>query len=165
LRGISGIVFGVLAFVWPGITLLTLIIFYGAYALMDGVFAIAAAIRGGDAKSRWWLILIGLLGITAGILTFLWPGLTALVLATFIGAWSLIHGVFEIVGAIKIRKEIDNEWWLILSGALSVLFGLVMLIMPGAGAVALVWVIGAYSIIFGALLVGFAFRLKKHSHG
>jgi uncharacterized membrane protein HdeD (DUF308 family) len=165
LRGISGIIFGVLAFIWPGITLLTLIIFYGAYALMDGIFAIAAAMRGGDAQSRWWLILIGILGIAAGVLTFLWPGLTALVLATFIGAWSLIHGVFEIVGAIKIRKEIDNEWWLILSGALSVLFGFVMLIMPGAGAVALVWVIGAYSIIFGALLVGFAFRLRKHSHG
>jgi uncharacterized membrane protein HdeD (DUF308 family) len=165
LRGIAGIVFGVLAFVWPGITLLTLIIFYGAYALVDGVFAIGAAFRGGEAQSRWWLILIGVLGIAAGLLTFLWPGLTALVLATFIGAWSLIHGIFEIVGAIKIRKEIDNEWWLILSGALSVLFGLVMLILPGAGALALVWVIGAYSIIFGALLVGFAFRLKKHSHG
>jgi uncharacterized membrane protein HdeD (DUF308 family) len=164
LRGIAGIVFGVLAFIWPGITLLTMIIFYGAYALIDGIFAILAAFRGGEAQSRWWLILIGILGIAAGLLTFLWPGITALVLALFIGAWSLIHGIFEIVGAIKIRKEIDNEWWLILSGALSVLFGLVMLIMPGAGALALVWVIGAYSIIFGALLVGFAFRLKKHSH-
>jgi uncharacterized membrane protein HdeD (DUF308 family) len=139
--------------------------FYGAYALIDGVFAIMAALRGGEAQSRWWLILIGILGIAAGLLTFLWPGITALVLALFIGAWSLIHGIFEIVGAIKIRKEIDNEWWLILSGALSVVFGLVMLILPGAGALALVWVIGAYSIIFGALLVCFAFRLKKHSHG
>jgi uncharacterized membrane protein HdeD (DUF308 family) len=165
LRGIAGIIFGVLAFIWPGITLLTLIIFYGAYALIDGIFAIIAAFRGGEAQSRWWLLLIGILGIAAGLLTFLWPGLTALVLALFIGAWSLIHGIFEIVGAIKIRKEIDNEWWLILSGALSVIFGLVMLILPGAGALALVWVIGAYSIIFGALLVGFAFRLKKHSHG
>jgi uncharacterized membrane protein HdeD (DUF308 family) len=164
LRGLAGIIFGVLAFAWPGITLLTMIIFYGAYALMDGIFAIGAAFRGGDAGARWWLILIGILGIAAGLLTFLWPGLTALVLAMFIGIWSLVHGIFEIVGAIKIRKEIDNEWWLILSGALSVLFGLVMLFMPGAGALALVWVIGAYSIIFGALLVGFAFRLKRHSH-
>ena len=165
LRGIAGILFGVLAFIWPGITLLTLIIFYGAYALLDGIFAIAAAIRGGDMQSRWWLILIGVLGIAAGFLTFLWPGLTALVLTSFIGAWSLIHGIFEIVGAIKIRKEIDNEWWLILSGALSVLFGLALLIMPGAGALALVWIIGIYSIIFGGLLVGFALRLKKHSEG
>src|SRR6185436_11000559 len=91
LRGIAGILFGVLAFIWPGITLLTLIIFYGAYALLDGIFAIAAAIRGGDMQSRWWLILIGVLGIAAGLLTFLWPGLTALVLTSFIGAWSLIH--------------------------------------------------------------------------
>jgi len=165
LRGIAGILFGVLAFIWPGITLLTLIIFYGAYALLDGIFAIAAAIRGGDMQSRWWLILIGVLGIAAGLLTFLWPGLTALVLTSFIGAWSLIHGIFEIVGAIKIRKEIDNEWWLILSGALSVLFGLALLIMPGAGALALIWIIGIYSIIFGGLLVGFALRLKKHNEG
>jgi len=165
LRGIAGILFGVLAFIWPGITLLTLIIFYGAYALLDGIFAIIAAIRGGDMQSRWWLILIGVLGIAAGLLTFLWPGLTALVLTSFIGAWSLIHGIFEIVGAVKIRKEIDNEWWLILSGALSVLFGLALLIMPGAGALALIWIIGIYSIIFGGLLVGFALRLKKHSEG
>lgn len=164
LRGIAGIIFGVLAFAWPGITILTLVIVYGAYALVDGIFAIGAAIRGGEAQSRWWLILIGILGIAAGLFSFLQPGLVALVLVTFIGAWSLIHGIFEIVGAIKIRKEIDNEWWLILSGALSVLFGLVMLFMPGAGALALVWVIGAYSIIFGALFVAFAFRLKKHSH-
>src|SRR5688572_7968065 len=117
LRGIAGIIFGVLAFIWPGITLLTLVIFYGAYALIDGVFAIMAAVRGGEAQSRWWLILIGILGIAAGLLAFLWPGITALVLALLIGAWSLIHGNFEIVGAIRIRKEIDNEWWLILSGA------------------------------------------------
>ena len=165
LRGIAGIIFGVLAFAWPGITLLTLIIFYGAYALMDGIFAIGAAFRGGAAQSRWWLILIGIFGIAAGLLTFMWPGLTALVLAMLIGVWSLIRGIFEIVGAIKIRKEIDNEWWLILSGALSVLFGLVMLFMPGAGALALIWVIGAYSIIFGVLFIAFAFRLKRHSHG
>jgi uncharacterized membrane protein HdeD (DUF308 family) len=165
LRGIAAIIFGVLAFAWPGITLLTLIIFYGAYALIDGIFAIAAAFRGGAAQSRWWLILIGILGIAAGLFTFMWPGLTALVLAIFIGIWSLIHGIFEIVGAIKIRKEIDNEWWLILSGALSVLFGLVMLVRPGAGALALIWVIGTYAIIFGALLVAFSFRLKRHIHG
>ncbi len=164
LRGIAGILFGLLAFAWPGITLLSLVILYGFYALVDGLFAILAAIKGGNAESRWWLILIGILGVAAGLLTFFWTGITALVLTMFIGAWALIHGIFEIVGAIKIRKEIDNEWWLILSGALSVIFGLMVLIMPGAGALALIWVIGAYAIIFGGLLVGFAFRLKKHSH-
>jgi len=164
LRGIAAILFGLLAFAWPGITLLSLVILYGFYALFDGLFAILAAIKGGNVESRWWLILIGILGVAAGLLTFFWTGITALVLIMFIGAWALIHGIFEIVGAIKIRKEIDNEWWLILSGALSVLFGLMVLIMPGAGALALIWVIGAYAIVFGGLLVGFAFRLKKHNH-
>ena len=165
LRGIAAIVFGVLAFAWPGITLLSLVILYGAYALVDGVLSVAAAIGGGGgAAPRWWLVVVGLLGIAAGLLTFFWPQITALVLLMFIGVWALIHGVFEIIGAIRLRKEIDNEWMLILSGALSVLFGAAMLIMPGAGALALIWVIGAYSIIFGILFVGFAFRLKKHAH-
>jgi len=164
LRGIAAILFGLLAFAWPGITLISLVILYGFYALFDGLFAILAAIKGGNAESRWWLILIGILGVAAGLLTFFWTGITALVLTMFIGAWALIHGIFEIIGAIKIRKEIDNEWWLILSGALSVLFGLAILIMPGAGALALIWVIGAYAIVFGGMLVGFAFRLKKHGH-
>lgn len=164
LRGIAGILFGILAFAWPGITLLSLVILYGFYALVDGLFAILAAIKGGNIESRWWLILIGLLGVAAGLATFFWTGITALVLIMFIGSWALIHGIFEIIGAIKIRKEIDNEWWLILSGALSVLFGLAVLIMPGTGALALIWLIGAYAIVFGGMLVGFAFRLKKHSH-
>lgn len=165
LRGIAAIVFGILAFAWPGITLLSLVILYGAYALVDGVLSVAAAVGGGGgAAPRWWLVVVGLLGIAAGLLTFFWPQITALVLLMFIGAWALIHGVFEIIGAIRLRKEIDNEWMLILSGALSVLFGAAMLIMPGAGALALIWVIGAYSIIFGILFIGFAFRLKKHAH-
>lgn len=165
LRGIAAIIFGILAFAWPGITLLSLVILYGAYALVDGVLSIAAAIGGGGgAAPRWWLVVVGLLGIAAGLLTFFWPQITALVLLMFIGVWALIHGVFEIIGAIRLRKEIDNEWMLILSGALSVLFGAAMLVMPGAGALALIWVIGAYSIIFGILFVGFAFRLKKHAH-
>jgi len=164
LRGIAAIIFGILAFAWPGITLLTLVILYGAYALVDGVLSIWAAIGGGGATPRWWLVVVGLLGIAAGLLTFFWPGITAFVLLMFIGAWALVHGIFEIIGAIRLRKEIDNEWMLILSGALSVLFGAAMLIMPGAGALALIWVIGAYSIIFGVLFIGFAFRLKNHKH-
>jgi uncharacterized membrane protein HdeD (DUF308 family) len=163
LRGIAAIVFGVLAFVWPGLTLLTLVLFYGAYALVDGIIALIAAFSGGAKPvPTWWLIVVGLAGILAGIATFMWPGITALVLIVFIGAWSIVHGIFEIVGAIKLRKEIDNEWWLILAGAMSVLFGIVVLVMPGAGALALIWVIGAYSIVFGILLVGLSLRLRKH---
>ena len=113
LRGIAAIVFGILTFAWPGITLLTLVLFYGAFALVDGVLAIAAAIMGGAPAPRWWLALIGVLGIAVGVLTFAWPGVTALVLLLFIAGWAIATGVFQIIGAIKLRKEIDNEWLLI----------------------------------------------------
>jgi uncharacterized membrane protein HdeD (DUF308 family) len=168
LRGIAGIIFGVLAFVLPGLTLLTLILLYGIYAVASGVLAIGAAIMGGTAgvsmRPRWWLALIGVAGVVAGILAFAWPGLTALVLVLFIAAWAVVTGVFEIIGAIQLRKVIDNEWMLILSGALSVLFGIILAVMPGPGALALVWVIGAYAIAAGVLWIVLAFRLKRHAH-
>jgi uncharacterized membrane protein HdeD (DUF308 family) len=162
LRGIAAIIFGVLAFIWPGPTIFTLILFYGAFVLVDGVLALGAAIMGGGMESRWWLALVGIAGIAAGILTFFWPGVTALVLLVFIAVWAIVLGAFQIIGAVRLRKEIDNEWLLILSGALSVLFGLALLIAPGAGALALIWLIGAYAIAFGVLLVMLSFRLKKH---
>jgi uncharacterized membrane protein HdeD (DUF308 family) len=164
LRGVAAIIFGLLTFAWPGLTLLTLILFYGAFALIDGVLAIIAAITGGAPAPRWWLAIVGLLGIGAGLLTFLMPGLTALVLLYFIAGWAIATGLFQIVGAIKLRKEIDNEWLLILGGIISVLFGVAMMLAPGAGALALVWVIGAYSVVIGVIFVALAFRLKKHTH-
>lgn len=164
LRGIAAIVFGVLALAWPGMTVLTLILFYGAYALVDGVIAIGAAITGGTLMPRWWLAIVGLLGITVGLLTFLMPGLTAIVLLYFIAGWAIATGIFQIIGAIQLRKEIDNEWLLILGGIISVLFGVAMLAAPGAGALALITVIGIYTMIIGVLLVGLSFRLKKHVH-
>jgi uncharacterized membrane protein HdeD (DUF308 family) len=164
LRGIAAIIFGMLAFAWPGVTLLTLILFYGAFALVDGVLAIIAAITGGAPGPRWWLAIVGLLGIAAGLLTFLMPGLSALVLLFFIAGWAIATGVFQIIGAIQLRKEIDNEWLLILGGIISVLFGIGVMLAPGAGAVALIWVIGAYAIVIGVLFVALALRLKKHVH-
>jgi uncharacterized membrane protein HdeD (DUF308 family) len=164
LRGIAAIIFGGLALAWPGMTLLTLILFYGAFVLVDGVLAIVAAITGGTLTPRWWLAIVGLLGIAAGLLTFLLPGVTALVLLYLIAGWAIATGVFQIVGAIRLRKEIDNEWFLILCGVISVLFGVAMFMAPGAGALALIWVIGIYAIIIGVLLVGLSFRLKKHVH-
>jgi uncharacterized membrane protein HdeD (DUF308 family) len=164
LRGIAAIIFGGLALSWPGMTLVTLILFYGAYVLVDGVLAIVAAITGGTPAPRWWLAVVGLLGIAAGLLTFMMPGLTALVLLYFIAGWAIATGVFQIIGAIRLRKEIDNEWLLILCGVISVLFGIAMFMAPGAGALALIWVIGIYAIIIGVLLVGLSFRLKKHVH-
>jgi uncharacterized membrane protein HdeD (DUF308 family) len=165
LRGIASIVFGVLAFVWPGLTLVTLVLFYGAFALVDGVIALIAAFSGGARPApTWWLVIVGLLGIAAGIVTFVMPGITALLLIVFIGAWALVHGIFEIIGAIQLRKEIDNEWMLILSGVISVLFGLIVLLAPGAGALGLIWAIAAYSIVFGITFIALALRLRNHKH-
>jgi uncharacterized membrane protein HdeD (DUF308 family) len=162
LRGIAAIVFGVLAFVWPGVTLLTLVLLYGAFALVDGVFSLIAAFTG-KSSTAWWLILVGLLGIAAGVVTFAWPGISAVVLIMLIGAWAVVCGIFEIIGAIQLRKEIDNEWLLILSGIVSVLFGLGVMAFPGAGALALVWVIASFAIAFGVLWIALALRLKKHA--
>jgi uncharacterized membrane protein HdeD (DUF308 family) len=165
LRGLAAIAFGILAFIWPGLTLVTLVLFYGAFALVDGVLSLWVAFRGGAKPiPTWWLVLAGIAGIVAGILTFLWPGITAIVLILFIGAWAVVHGVFQIIGAIQLRKEIDNEWTLILGGVISVLFGAIIFIAPGAGALGLVWAIAAYSIVFGILFVVLSFRLRKHRH-
>jgi uncharacterized membrane protein HdeD (DUF308 family) len=163
LRGVAAIIFGILAFAWPGITLLTLVLFWGAFALVDGVLAIIAAVKGGNPMPRWWLAIVGLAGIIAGALTFLMPGLTALVLLTFIAVWAIVLGVMEIIGAIKLRKEIQGEWLLILNGAISVLFGIVLLWRPVTGLIALVWIIGAYAIILGVIYVMFGLKMRKHA--
>ncbi|MGE0118277.1 MAG: HdeD family acid-resistance protein [Dongiaceae bacterium] len=167
VRGVAAILFGILALAWPGVTLVTLVLLYGAFALVDGVSALVAAVMGRTSKApRWWLAIVGLLGIAAGILTFVWPDITALILLLFIAGWSVAIGVFQIVGAIRLRKQIDNEWWLILSGALSVLFGVALFLMPGAGALALIWLIAIYAILFGVVTLAFAFRLRRHKgHG
>ena len=162
LRGIAAIIFGVLAFVWPGITLVTLVLLFGAFTLVDGVLALGHAIMGGNVGSRWWLALIGVLGILVGLMAFVRPGYFALVLLVFMASWAIVLGVFQIIGAVRLRKEIDNEWAIGLSGALSVLFGVVLLVAPGAGALAFIWVIGAYAVVFGILLVMAALKLKKH---
>ena len=163
LRGIAAILFGVLAFAWPGVTLATLVLFWGAFVLVDGVLSLISAIRGGGPGSRWWLALVGLAGIAAGIITFAYPGLTSLVLLFVIAFWAIVAGVFEIVGAVTLRKEIENEWMLILAGALSVIFGVILLMQPAAGALALVWLIAGYAIAFGILNVIFAFRVRGHA--
>ena len=164
VRGLVAIVFGLVALAWPGATLVTLVLFYGVFALIDGVFAVIAAVRGKGAKgSRWWLSFVGLLGIVAGLVTYFSPGLTALALLVVIGIWALMYGVVEIVGAIRLRKEIDNEWMLIIHGALAAAFGVLVLVRPGAGALALIWLIGSFAILSGVLLIAFALALKKRA--
>jgi uncharacterized membrane protein HdeD (DUF308 family) len=162
LRGILALVFGILAFIWPAVTLLTLVILFGVYAALDGVAAIAAAIRGGTLAPRWWLALAGVISLGAAAAAFLVPEVTAMVLVIFIGAWALALGVVEIIGAIQIRKEIKGEWLLILHGAVSALFGLMVLIRPGAGALALVWLIAVYAVLAGLLLIALALRLRSY---
>ena len=151
-----------MAFAWPGITLGALVLLYGAYAFADGVLAITAALVGRTVGVPWWALLIaGLAGIGVGIITLLWPGITALVLLYLIAFWAVVTGVFEIVAAIRLRKEIRGEWLLALSGVLSVLFGVALIVSPGAGALAVVWLIGAYAIVFGALMIALALRLRS----
>ncbi|MET0212431.1 MAG: HdeD family acid-resistance protein [Vicinamibacterales bacterium] len=160
LRGLLAVLFGILTFVWPGITLLSLVFLFGAYAITDGILAIAAGVRGRE-QNRWWLLLIhGIFGVIAGVLTFVWPGITALLLLGLIAGWALFTGVMEIVAAIQMRKHIRGEWLLALSGAMSVLFGVLLLLNPAAGALAVVWIIGAYAIFFGVLLLALGFKLR-----
>jgi uncharacterized membrane protein HdeD (DUF308 family) len=162
LRGVAGIIFGILTFVMPGITLLTLVLLFGGYALVEGVLNVIAAVRGRRQEQRWWALLIeGLVSLAAGIVTFVLPGLTAVVLLYLIAAWAIITGVFELVAAIRLRHRITGEMWLALSGVASIVFGVLMAIFPGAGALAVVLWIGAYAIVFGALLLGLAFRLRR----
>jgi len=164
LRGLFAVFFGIAAFAWPGITLGVLVLLYGAYTLVDGVFNVAAALVGSPSGMPWWALLVqGLAGIAVGIMTFAWPGITALVLLFLIAAWAVVTGIFAIVAAIRLRKEIRGEWLLGLSGVLSVLFGFSLVINPGAGALAVVWLIGGYAFIFGILLMVLAFRLRNWS--
>jgi uncharacterized membrane protein HdeD (DUF308 family) len=163
LRGLAAIVFGVLAFVWPDITLFALVLLFGAYMLVDGIFAIVAAVRAAGREARWWLLLIeGVLGVLAGLVAAFWPGLTALALLYFIAAWAIVTGILEIVAAIRLRREIEGEWALGLSGVLSVLFGVLLAVIPApAGLLSLVWLIGAYALAFGVLLLVLAFRVRS----
>jgi uncharacterized membrane protein HdeD (DUF308 family) len=162
IRGVSAIFFGGLAMIWPGLTLDVLILFFGAYALVDGIFTGAAAIAHRKHDSTWWLFLFaGLAGAVLGGLTFLLPGLTALVLVYLIAARALIVGVIEIYYAIALRREISNDWFYAFNGILSILLGIVLFAAPLVGAMALVTVIGIFAIVIGLLLVIVAFRFRK----
>ena len=165
LRGVAAILFGILAFAWPGITLFVLVLFFGAYMLVDGIFAIVAAVRVAGEEDRWWLLLIqGILGVLAGLVAFFWPGLTALALLYFIAAWAIVTGIMEIVAAIRLRQEIEGEWALGLSGLLSVIFGILLVVLPApAGLLSLVWLVGAYAVATGVLLLILAFRVRSEA--
>jgi uncharacterized membrane protein HdeD (DUF308 family) len=161
LRGVAAIVFGILAVTLPGITLATLIILFGAYAFVDGIFAVIHALGGGDeSESMWLLLLEGLLGIGVGLITFFEPGLTAIALLFYIAAWNLATGVLEIAAAFRLRKQLTGEFWLLVGGLASIIFAIILMTHPAAGALALIWVIGIYAILFGIALLALSFRLR-----
>jgi uncharacterized membrane protein HdeD (DUF308 family) len=164
-RGVAAILFGVLALVWPGITVFALVIVFGAYALVDGAFTLVAAFgdRDGDRTrgSRAWLFASGIAGILTGIIAAVWPGITALALLWVIALWAMVTGVFDIVAAFQLRKETRREWLLALSGALSVLFGVLLVVWPAAGVLTLVVLIGIAAIAFGVTLQMLGLRLRR----
>ncbi len=171
VRGMLGVAFGLITLFSPGISLAALVLLFGAYAFVDGVFAMVSAIRRQDRSEPWWLFLLeGVAGIGAGVMTFVWPGLTAIVLLYLIAAWALVTGAFELGAAIRLRKAISDEWLLVLSGIASVALGIVMMLFPGPGALALVLWIGAAAFVSGIMMIGLSFRLRSwnrthSSHG
>jgi uncharacterized membrane protein HdeD (DUF308 family) len=167
LRGLAALIFGILALVWPGVTLAVLILLFGAYAIVDGVLTLYSALRAGG-KHVWALLFEGVIGVLAGIIAFVWPGLTALALLFVIAAWAILTGILEMYTAVRMREVITNEWELILAGILSIIFGVLLAVQPGVGVLALVWLIGIYGIIFGIAMLGLAWRLHgtlARSHG
>jgi uncharacterized membrane protein HdeD (DUF308 family) len=161
VRGVAAIVFGVLTFVAPGASLFALVVLFGAYALVNGAFAIGAAARGRAAERRWGAIVFdGIASMAFGALALAWPGITALALLYVIAAWAVVTGAAQIVTAIRLRKQIKGEWLLALGGALSIAFGVLLILAPVAGALAVTLWIGAYAVVFGAVQIWLSLRLR-----
>ncbi len=164
LRGIFGIIFGLLAFFTPGITLYVLTILFGAYSLLDGIVSLVAAGRSSSHGEHWWgLLFEGVAGLAAAAVTVIWPAITLVVLIYIIAGWAIVTGIFEVITAIRLRKHVSGEWLLIITGVASILFGAILFSAPGAGAIVLAWWIGAYAFVFGILMVALSFRLRKWS--
>lgn len=165
LRGIFAILFGLLLFLWPGISLLALVYLFGIFALIGGGLSLVAVWS--DRRSptaRIMLLLEGILGIAVGILAFLWPRLSALALVYVIAVWAILIGIFELVASVRLRAEIEQEWLLGLAGLLSILFGVFIAFFPRGGALAILWLIGAYAIVYGILQVILALRQRQRQH-
>lgn len=163
IRGIAAILFGIAAFVLPGATLLVLVILFGAYAMVDGIFAFVAAVRAAESHERWLsLIVEGVVGVTIGLVTIVYPAITALALVYLIAFWAIATGIVELWVAVELRRLVASEIWLILAGLLSLAFGVIIALRPEGGALAVVWLIGWYALLFGVLMVVLGLRLRRH---
>ena len=161
LRGLVAILFGLVALFWPGLILAVLIVLFGAYALVDGLLAVVAAFRSsGHGMRRPLLLIDGAIGIFFGTLTLFWPGLTALALLYIIAFWTILSGITRIAMATMLRREIENEWSIAFSGVLSVILGIVLILLPGAGLLAYAWLIGVLALAVGIALIYYAFRVR-----
>jgi uncharacterized membrane protein HdeD (DUF308 family) len=163
VRGIVGVLFGFLAFVWPGVTLAALVVIFGAYAVVDGVVNLWLGLtRTPSSPERSWVqVVLGLIGIGAGVVTFIMPGWTLFVLVMFIAAWAIVRGALELVAAVRLRRVISGEWLLALAGVLSILFGVAVFVFPAAGALSIAWLLGAYAFAAGVVLIALGIRLKR----
>jgi uncharacterized membrane protein HdeD (DUF308 family) len=159
IRGVLALIVGFIAFAWPGITIAVLVVIFGIYAIIDGITNLVVAFSG---RGRAWInVLQGIVGIAAGVLTFFWPGITALVLIFLIAARAIVVGALEIAAAVRLRRVIHGEWMLGLSGLVSMLFGILIVAFPAAGAVGISWVLGTYALFIGLLLIGLGIRLRS----
>lgn len=166
LRGVAAIVFALLAFALPGVTLAVLVTLFGAYALIDGILAIVSAIRAAQGHRPWAAFLIeGAVGTIIGLVTFFMPGVTLAFLVALVAVWAIVTGALEIAAAVRLRQHIPGEWLLILTGVLSVIFGVLLFIAPITGALVIVWWLAAYALVFGILLLLLAFRLRGLHRG
>lgn len=165
LRGIIAVLFAILTFARPGISLAALVLWFGAYALVDGVFKSWIAITHRHDKENWGMLLIsGIVGIGVGIITWVAPGMTALALVFYIAIWAIATGVMELVTSIRLRKEIEGEWALALAGVAAIAFGVLLILRPAVGALGLLWLIAVFALIFGVSLIALSFRLRSYGH-
>ncbi|HET9728359.1 MAG TPA: HdeD family acid-resistance protein [Acidimicrobiia bacterium] len=165
LRGVAALAFGILTLIWPGVTLWVLVVLFGAYALVDGVFTLidVGRNRPGTAEHRGWLIVEALAGIAAGIVTFVWPAITALALLFVIAAWAFVIGVARVSAAIKLRHILDHAWLMGIAGILSIVFAILLVITPGAGALVITWLIGWWAVVVGVTLLTAAWRIHRRA--
>ena len=165
-RGVVALLFGIATLIWPDITLWVLVLLFGIYVLMDGIMVLWAVITHapGTQGQRGWLIFHGIVGVGAGLITLVWPDITALALLFLIAAWAALSGILQIAMAIRLRQDLDNEWLLVLSGGLAIAFALLLVITPGAGALVITWLIAWFAILYGIVLLLLALRLRKLQH-